>query len=377
MLFLKEKRKGRLELKPDHVVKKIMDFIEKDTKAKNESKKTIVVIRNIIISVLLYFLINAVVGAVAKDVRNVIFFLFFIAFFAGMFVGTYYFKTTIVLWMFNGAIFAFILAILHFFGWGVGVQHFLMVMLLLYFFSGYQKYGRKFLFAAALCVLRFVLYFIYHDRTAVLPASQMTLDILQAINTVTIFWCLALIAYIFSKDSQELEGKLVEYNEQLRLQANTDKLTGLSNRRRALEYLNSLVHNAGTDGGFCICIADIDFFKKVNDNYGHDFGDEVLKGIAEIFAREMKDGNMAARWGGEEFLLLFPRCNGDNAYNQLVNIQKKIRNLRVRKNEKEISVTMTFGLAEYDFSGNMESTLKDADDKLYMGKNQGRDRIIY
>lgn len=360
-----------------NILKKIGKFIGKDTKAKNESKKTTVVIRNIIISILVYFCINAIIGNAAKDMRNIIFFIFFIVFLVGMFACTYYFRTTTVLWMFNAAMLVFIVTILVFFGWNVGVQHFLMVMLLLYFFSGYKRYKEKFLFAALLCALRFLLFSIFHDRAPLLPISASAVNILQAVNTVAIFWCLSLIAYFFSKDSQELEGKLVQYNEQLEKLANTDKLTGLFNRRKAWDYLEKIAKEKSECSGFSLCICDIDFFKKVNDQYGHDVGDEVLKNVAGIFMEEMKGKNLAARWGGEEFLLLFPDCNGDDAYVKLEHIGRKIKDMRVGKEDAEIGITMTFGLAEYDYSGELEDTIKEADRKLYQGKEQGRDRIIY
>ena len=192
---------------------------------------------------------------------------------------------------------------------------------------------------------------------------------------------MSIIAFIFSRDSQELESKLVDYNAQLEKQANTDMLTGLYNRRKALEYLESLTAKKKPQGkdylGFSLCICDIDFFKKVNDNYGHDAGDKVLKGIAGIFREEMKEKTFAARWGGEEFLLLFPGCNGDNAYMELEKIRRKIKEMKVKTEKEDIGVTMTFGLTEYDFNSDLDLAIKEADKKLYLGKEQGRDRIIY
>jgi diguanylate cyclase (GGDEF)-like protein len=180
-----------------------------------------------------------------------------------------------------------------------------------------------------------------------------------------------------SRYSQELEGKLIDYNNQLEQAANTDALTGLYNRRKTMEYLEELNKKAGSKEGFSICICDIDFFKKVNDNYGHDFGDEVLKSISQIFKDEMKGKNLAARWGGEEFLLIFPGSNGDEAYIKLKQIRERIKQMRVVKGDLSVGVTMTFGLSEYDYFNGLEATLKDADNKLYMGKEGGRDVIIF
>lgn len=361
----------------ENIFKDFAAFIAKDTKAKNESKKTIVVIRIILISIILYFTLNISVGRVVSSIESAIFFFSFFIIFAGLFVCTYHFRTIIVLWMFNIGMLAFIIVNLQLFGWNIGVQHFLMVMLLLYFFSSYKKYIEKFTYAAALCVLRLVLFHIYYKRTPAVILLNVENEILQSINTVAIFWCIAIIAYVFSKDCQELEGKLVDYNMQLQKQANTDTLTGLCNRRAGKDYLERLIRSGDGAKSFSLCICDIDFFKNVNDTYGHDFGDEVLKGIAEIFNKEMEGKGLAARWGGEEFLLLFPDCNGDDACVYLEGIKRKIKALRTKKGAYEVGITMTFGLAEYDFSGDAESTLKEADNKLYQGKEEGRDRIIY
>ncbi len=360
-----------------NIFKKIIAFIEKDTKAKNESKKTIVVIREILISVLVYFSINAIIGNVMEDIRSTFFYFVFFVAFVGILACSYRFRTVGIILMFNIGMLIFILVILYFFGWNVGVQHFLMVMLLLSFFSGYQKYKQKFIYAGFLCVVRIILFYMYRDRDPFLPLTDSNIDILQIVNTITIFWCISLIAYTFSRDGQEQDFKLVQYNEQLENLANTDNLTGLYNRRMAWEYLDSLVQDRSVDFGISLCICDIDFFKKVNDTYGHDMGDEVLKNVADIFKEEMSGEDFVARWGGEEFLLIFPKCNGDDAYVKLVNLKSKIKHMRIKKDDIEIGITMTFGLAEYDYSKKAEDTIKEADNKLYYGKEHGRDQIVY
>ena len=200
--------------------------------------------------------------------------------------------------------------------------------------------------------------------------------ILQIINTLAIFWCISVIVYVFSKDSQALEGKLIDYNNQLLGQANTDALTGLYNRRKAMEYLEKLLVPSNHEFT-SICICDIDFFKKVNDNYGHDVGDTVLQGIAKTMKTTLNKISFIARWGGEEFLLVFPSCNGDEALCHLEELKSNIKSLQFHVGEKTFSVAMTFGLTEYDFHSDIDSALKEADEKLYMGKENGRDQIVF
>lgn len=360
-----------------NTLKRIADFIGKDIKAQNESKKLIIVIRLILISVIIYFSINGIFYIPELNLIVLLFYGVFFAVFASLFAVSYRCRSIVTLWMFNVGMIVWICAIVHFFGWNIGVQHFLMVLLVLYFFSSYKQYVGKILYAVFLCAFRILLFYIYHYKEPLWPLTTAEENALQIINTITIFWCISVIAFVFSKDSQELESKLVDYNAQLEKQANTDALTGLYNRRKAMEYLGNLTNEQLSHEGFCLCICDIDFFKKVNDSYGHDFGDEVLIGISNIFKEEMKSRNFAARWGGEEFLLVFPGRNGDDAYIKLEQIRRRIKAMKIKKNDIEISVTVTFGLSEYDFNNGLAATIKDADEKLYLGKEQGRDIIIY
>lgn len=355
----------------------IVDFINKDVKAKNETKKLTVVIRILLISVMVYFSINGIFNTMELNLAVVLFYALFFAVFAGLFALSYYCRSMVTLWMFNLGMITWICVILHLYGWNIGVQHFLMVMLVLFFFSSYKRYTRKILYAIFLCAFRILLFFIYHYKDPLWPLAAADENILQIINTITIFWCLSVVVFIFSNNSQELERKLMDYNTQLEELANTDALTGLSNRRKAMEYMEFLVSKSSEYAAFSLCICDIDFFKKVNDNYGHDFGDEVLKGISRVFQKELKGKDFVARWGGEEFLLLFPDCNGDDAFLKVAAIRNKIKSMKIKKDGIEVSVTMTFGLTEYDFSNNLSASIKEADKKLYMGKEQGRDRIIY
>lgn len=358
------------------MIKNIVNFIGKDTSSKNESKKVIVIIRILIISCFFYFTANAILcNSAFGDMRSLVFYGIFLLLFVCIFAISYYFSTKVTLWWFNAGMIAWILSNVHYFGWDIGVQHFLLLLLVLYFFSSYKHYASKIIFAAGMCAFRIVLFYLYHKSTPVLQISSMEGSALQILNTITIFFCISVIAFICSKDSQELEGKLVEYNNQLQRQANTDALTGLFNRRKAMTYIEEVLRHS--EKGFSLCICDIDFFKKINDNYGHDFGDRVLEEVSAVFREEMQGKDMAARWGGEEFLLLFPDRNGDEAYIRLEQIRKRIKDTVVELNGQKVSVTMTYGLAEYDFAGGIDGTIKEADEKLYMGKEKGRDIIIF
>lgn len=360
-----------------NIFSKIIHFIGKDTKSMNESKKLIVIIRILLLSIACYCVINGIVfAALSKFISSSFFAIFFVVCVV-LFFMSYNYGTMTTLCIFNAAVIAFIVVILHYYGWDTGIQHFLIMLLVLCFFSSYRQYARKILYAVVLCIVRLILFMIYQNRIPTWGLSSSQQDIVQVINTVVIFWCISVIAFIFSNNSQDLEGKLVEYNNQLQKQANTDTLTGLYNRRKAMEYLGNMCKKNYSDMGFCISICDIDFFKKVNDTYGHEVGDKVLKQVADKFNETMHGHGLIARWGGEEFLLVFPECNGDDAYVKVENIRKEIKDMKIKGEGYDFGITMTFGLAEYDFQNDIKAMIKEADDKLYMGKERGRDIVIF
>lgn len=355
---------------------KLTNYICKDTGEKNESPKLIMVIRILILSMLFYIAINSIIyiSILNNSVIAILLASFFI--FLTFFILSYKQKTSSVLFMLNVGMIMWIYMNVTYFGWNTGVQHFIIVLLILDFFSGYSQYGFKITYALALCAFFIYLYFQHHNALSCIILDPPTNHLLHVTNTVVIFWCVSVIAYVFSKDSQNLESKLVEYNNQLMSQANTDSLTGLYNRRKATEYMDEMLKPSNTSCA-SICICDIDFFKKVNDKYGHDIGDVVLQKISQTMKTTMDGKCFIARWGGEEFLLVFPESNGDEAHFLLEGLRTKIKAIEINTGSEIFGVTMTFGLAEYDFNMDTESIIKEADEKLYNGKEHGRDRIVY
>lgn len=162
----------------------------------------------------------------------------------------------------------------------------------------------------------------------------------------------------------------------LRHMVEQDTLTELFNRRSADRKLHQIVEKASKQKlPFSLAIGDIDFFKQVNDTYGHECGDIVLKQVADILRGHMKSLGFAARWGGEEFLLIFDHMNVHEAHESLKELLENIRNLEVSYNGETIHVTMTFGMADGDTT-NIKQLLKTADNRLYQGKAGGRNQIV-
>lgn len=156
-----------------------------------------------------------------------------------------------------------------------------------------------------------------------------------------------------------------------------DALTEIYNRRYATNYLTKVVKKAQISGQpFAVCIADIDFFKKVNDTYGHDMGDVVLKEVASILKNQMIGNGMAARFGGEEFLLVFDKIGMNEGAEVLQEALEKLRRRVFEYENVTFNVTMTFGIVDGNPELGEDELLKRADEKLYNGKQNGRNRVV-
>ncbi|MDE7270280.1 MAG: diguanylate cyclase [Acetatifactor sp.] len=168
----------------------------------------------------------------------------------------------------------------------------------------------------------------------------------------------------------------VAMQRSLRTMVDQDALTELYNRRCADRKLKQVINKYETqDATFCLAIGDIDFFKKVNDTYGHDCGDMVLKNISAKLKSHMYSNGFVARWGGEEFLLVFERTEITEAYKALEALLNDIRAMENTYENHIIQVTMTFGLTAGDTT-DIVQLLRQADDRLYYGKTHGRNQIV-
>lgn len=155
-----------------------------------------------------------------------------------------------------------------------------------------------------------------------------------------------------------------------------DSLTDLYNRR----YCNQNLKNISelyikTGEPYTLAIADIDFFKKVNDTYGHTAGDEVLVSVAQIMKKSMAGKGFAARWGGEEFLLVYTGCDMETTLTYLEMLVEAIREMCVEYDDKAIKITISIGVATGN-GDSVDKVLCTADNRLYHAKKEGRDRVV-
>lgn len=158
--------------------------------------------------------------------------------------------------------------------------------------------------------------------------------------------------------------------------ASTDELTGLINRREMMFLLNR--QKAQADRGktcFSVCFFDIDHFKLVNDTFGHNIGDIVLKRFAAEILMVIRDADLFARFGGEEFLLLVTDNDINGAMTAAERIRKAVEGIDLSDVASDLSVTLSAGIAQFQAKEDIRSLLARADKALYLAKNSGRNCI--
>ena len=170
--------------------------------------------------------------------------------------------------------------------------------------------------------------------------------------------------------SKEIDAALTTLNHNM----NHDVLTGLYNRRYFEQQMDMIPEEKQCQ--YIISMVDIDDFKKVNDTYGHEAGDEVLIKVSSCLKEATGKESMAVRWGGEEFILYFPETTIDQIHVVMEEVRAKIESAVIRACGKDIRVTITVGIAIGLAGSNYEKVIRSADEKLYLGKQRGKNRII-
>lgn len=193
---------------------------------------------------------------------------------------------------------------------------------------------------------------------------------------------LSQIGYAFDEMAQALQDRntrLDQALQELREQASTDALTGLYNRRHFREALERELTRARRNGSnVALVIADLDYFKKVNDTFGHGAGDLVLREMGALLKNSIRAGDMACRFGGEEFALILPESDREGARLKAEALRKAFNVLRLAYDGRDLGrLTISFGIALFpDHADGSDQLLRAADEALYAAKGAGRDRVM-
>jgi len=163
----------------------------------------------------------------------------------------------------------------------------------------------------------------------------------------------------------------------IKLEMSIDHLTGAFNRRSFEAIIKKLLEISQiTNAPITLAMADLDYFKKINDTFGHLAGDEALKHFVNIIKRNLRKSDYVFRIGGEEFLILLPNIKLKDAIEVIERIRKDLEENPLHYDGKEIKITASFGLAEVDKNKYINEIIKEIDEKLYKAKEMGRNKIV-
>jgi len=213
------------------------------------------------------------------------------------------------------------------------------------------------------------------NRAAEIRSRRFTQQVLMyAVIFIAIF---AIVSTYFAITNIKTSRKLKNAYNKLEQIAKTDPLTNLSNRRDMIEKIMHEQTRFSRNGNpFVLVMSDIDDFKKVNDDNGHDCGDFILETLADQMRSSVRKQDIIGRWGGEEFLMLLPETEIDGGVSLAEKIRKDIEVTSYVFNKKELNITMTFGVSVYDRPMNIDQCIKMADEALYEGKKKGKNCVV-
>lgn len=227
-----------------------------------------------------------------------------------------------------------------------------------------------------------------YTLTGVRELTQHEIITMRSINVTFTTLMLMIFTLAFYMELMKLINRLNESNEQLDYIATHDALTGLCNRHSIWQFFDRL-GNSGES--YCIILGDLDDFKKINDTYGHECGDIVLKSVAGIILDKTRDDEMACRWGGEEILIAM-RGEREDCLKRVGEIKEMISGLGITNDGANVKVTMTFGFvgseevpelcksensAEKPFvQKSLDGLITLVDKRLYVGKRSGKNTIV-
>lgn len=208
--------------------------------------------------------------------------------------------------------------------------------------------------------------------------SKNELDLLFIFNAIVAFVMVSFIMGIYISAVKTDQEKLKLLNRRLSDLASHDSLTQLLNRRAMKLRLEAAMHSKKkSNAEFVTAIADVDNFKGINDRYGHDCGDRVLKKVVQIIRGNVREKDYISRWGGDEILILFNNSSMEGALSCINRIHREIADSFFIYNNESIELTITIGVCPSGQYSSYQDIILEADRRLYDGKHRGKNCIVY
>lgn len=360
------------------MLKRFIGWLNADTVGKYENNLLAIVIRSTSIISIVYYLYMMVVFLLNEQYYIGVYDFLGIGLLVYSIRLTFNGKTTYSFWLYSAALILLSMFNVIYAGWEIGYQYSIFLLVVVTFFSTCISGCVKIAMISFYAFVFMAAYLFGRCNNPMVLIRNNTDIALSIITIIYIFGGLAIAGYYYSAKSTELDKQLVSYSKTLEKLAFFDPLTGLFNRRQTTVFLEKRINEAGQNDSdsLTVVIGDIDYFKKVNDTYGHEMGDEVLKEVAKRLKAGAANKALVSRWGGEEFLLIFPASDRKMAAHYAEEILEIVRSRPVVHNEIEVNVTMSFGVCQYEKGMTADEIVSKADRCLYKAKELGRNRVI-
>ena len=360
------------------MISKIHAFINKEIREENEPKETAVLIRVLCIIDVIFLTINAIITGITYGPQVGGMACLLMLLIAGVFALSYKISMCSLIKLYYVALSINCIVLVYLLGLSFMYQAQFYVLFIVFFYRAAGTSKDRVISVLVSAVILISLIFYNRANGSYIPVDLSKLNVLTFFCTGYVLAKTTCFAYFFRKKFSASEEKIIKYSKKLEMLATTDPLTKLQNRRGMIKHIEEYAETMSDEQGLLtIAIGDIDFFKHINDTYGHDAGDYVLETLAKIMNEFMEDKGMVARWGGEEFLFSLENINGDYAFEEISKLLHLIERYEFSFEGTPIKVTMTFGLEEFDDNIGIDKVITKADEKLYLGKEQGRNRVIY
>lgn len=236
----------------------------------------------------------------------------------------------------------------------------------------FNKSNFKLILGLQVIITLALYYFEYKNPNLIVLYKDDTIKFIDLIFCFIVVFLLTFIT--IKKVMNAYNNKIEELNiisKEMEKLATTDPLTGLLNRRKMYQELD----NRLLDISFAIILLDIDYFKNINDNYGHNCGDFILVELSHLLKESLEKDDLICRWGGEEFLIILPNTDVATAKVIMEEIKLKISKKVYDYDNKKISITITAGISLHE-NNSIDISLANADKALYNGKSSGRNRVV-
>jgi diguanylate cyclase (GGDEF)-like protein len=252
-------------------------------------------------------------------------------------------------------------------GWGSGFHLFLLIFIPALVVGS----SRRWAVPLVLVLLTFYLglYAACQALGPLDPLQPWALQLAFGVNVLLIFGMFYAMAAFYRATVIQAERRLLRA-------ATTDPLTGLANRAAFQQRAQGELAQGRRRGEpVSLVLADVDFFKRINDDLGHAAGDLVLVRLAELMRQTLREVDVLARWGGEEFLVLLPSADASEAAAVAERLRQVVAAARIDIGVRTVQVTMSFGVAQVQADQDLQAATKSADQALYVSKRDGRNRV--